>query len=458
MKKLCLLLGMVALLATACEKEDVVAPIEPQEDALADVIRIAQEGAAMLDDAETRSAVGRRIDHGRISCKINPATRAGESDDTLYYVVNYADNAGFAIVSANEEAPDGARLIAVTESGSYTAGETTENEGFNMYMELVERSAVTYGIKDSLIIQPEPISRNEEVVTYSPWSGVDPLLQVKWGQGKTSWYDDSWTKHENEYDPAYPYNKYCFDSDTNSILCPAGCVAVAIAQIMSYHRKPSSYMLTYDGSDRIIPLDWDALNSYVGGHYYNWTATAGDTIALWFREIGERADMRYTSDGSGTDIPWARESFATFGYDQLPAVDYNYATIQSELVSGRPVYVRGSRLEVKDNGTIEYPGHAWVADGYKVRTKTVEMYKVYSVIGGEQRELVEQVTSVHRYVHYNWGYDGDCNGFFKDNVFRMNNSSQEAGGYDNTGYDNNYNRNYTYEVLMITGINNNNTY
>lgn len=463
MKKLFLLIGMVVLLATACEKEESVTPFEPQEDPLAEVIRIAQEGAAMLGDAETRSAVGRRIDRSRISCKINPATRAGESDDTLYYVVNYADNAGFAIVSANEEAPNGARLIAVTESGSYTAGEQTDNEGFNMYMDMVESSNV-YGdlIIDTTLLKPERPKNSyyEDIVTYSPWYGVAPKLQVKWGQGSTSWHDDDLNHHNNEYDPSYPYNKYCYTIAGDSI-CPAGCVAVAIAQIMSYHRKPSSYMLTYDGSDRIISLDWNALNSYVGGYGYSWTASASDSIALWFREIGKRADMTYKPSGSSAFDSWARECFATFGYDQRLMIDYNYATIQSELASGRPVYVSGSRLEVNDNGSTEYKGHAWVADGYKTRTEYVETYEVFPSPFGEefdQRELRGQYSTTYRYVHYNWGYDGDCNGFFKDNVFRLNNASQEAGGYDNTGYYNGNNRNYMYNVLMITGINNSNTY
>ena len=201
MKNLFLLIGMVAFLATACEKEEMVTPFEQQEDPLAEVIRIAQEGAAMLGDAETRSAVGRRIDRSRISCKINPATRAGESDDTLYYVVNYADNAGFAIVSANEEAPDGARLIAVTESGSYTAGEQTENEGFNMYMDMVANSR---GIIDIPIIRDSlpNYDLGEEVIEdyYSDWTTVGPYIQVKWGQGK----------YNEGYDSDYPYNKYFY--------------------------------------------------------------------------------------------------------------------------------------------------------------------------------------------------------------------------------------------------------
>lgn len=311
MKKLCLLLGMVALLATACEKEDVVAPIEPQEDALADVIRIAQEGAAMLDDAETRSAVGRRIDHSRISCKINPATRAGESDDTLYYVVNYADNAGFAIVSANEEAPDGARLIAVTESGSYTAGETTENEGFNMYMDMVDASCNNNArdLRDSIFVPDN--SHYEDVITYSPWYGVDPLVQVKWGQGATEWWDDAWILHENEYNPAYPYNKYCYNASNQ--ICPAGCVAVAVAQIMSYHQVPESYVVNFDGSNRNMPLNWSDMATWIGGDDYVWTPSAGDAIALWFREIGQKLSMVYEPNGSRAD--YTNVPFAIFLWD-----------------------------------------------------------------------------------------------------------------------------------------------
>jgi hypothetical protein len=48
---------------------------------------------------------------------------------------------------------------------------------------------------------------------------IGPLLQVEWGQG-------------------YPYNKFCPDSGCTNYYghVPAGCVAVATAQIMSYHQ------------------------------------------------------------------------------------------------------------------------------------------------------------------------------------------------------------------------------
>ena len=219
-------------------------------------------------------------------------------------------------------------------------------------------------------------------------------------------------------------------------------------------------MLTYDGSDRIIPLDWTALNSYVGGYGYSWTASAGDAIALWFREIGKRANMTYKPSGSGAFDSWARECFATFGYDQRLMIDYNYATIQSELASGRPVYVSGKKLEVNDNGSTEYIGHSWVADGYKTRTEYVETYEVFPSPFGEefdQRELRGQYSTTYRYVHYNWGANGEYNGYFNDHCFQLNLESVEAGGYDNA-INGSLDDSYHYDVVMITGINNSNTY
>ena len=123
MKRLLYLLLVCGLFAV-CEQSEIVAPAQPLKASLADVIRIAQEGAAMLNDATSRTIITRRIDLNRINCRVKPATRANSATDTLYYVVNYADDAGFAIVSANENASDGARLIAVAEAGGYdnTAG------------------------------------------------------------------------------------------------------------------------------------------------------------------------------------------------------------------------------------------------------------------------------------------------------------------------------------------------
>ena len=64
--------------------DEAVSPdVEQQQDPVQSyVMRVAEEGIAMLGDAETR-AVRRRIDPNRIKPCITTATRSGESD-TLY--------------------------------------------------------------------------------------------------------------------------------------------------------------------------------------------------------------------------------------------------------------------------------------------------------------------------------------------------------------------------------------
>ncbi|MBQ8651904.1 MAG: C10 family peptidase [Alistipes sp.] len=433
MKRLFLLIGMVAFLATACEKEEMVTPFEQQEDPLAEVIRIAQEGAAMLGDAETRSAVGRRIDRSRISCKINPATRAGESDDTLYYVVNYADNAGFAIVSANEEAPDGARLIAVTESGSYTAGEQTENEGFNMYMDMVNGTRGIIGdVEIDSLPMPGLFDTIDVVEYYSPWVSQGPFLETKWGQGYKNVLLDKYVYNEN-----FPYNKYCYNSEGE--LCPAGCAAIAVAQIVAYHRYPTSFVVTFDGSNRTQVLNWNSILTHVGAPYNVCTCTSHDALALLIREIGKRSSMDYSPDGSSTTLQQARFAFSYLGYDQNMGQAYSFDLVKTDIDLNRPLYMRGY-------DTNEQGGHAWVVDGYKQRT---HYYNQYTITNGH-RVLTYSNTTTLKYIHINWGFDGRNNGYYRDNVFDLT----RAFEYDvNVNNDQTYN--FDYALQLMTGISHN---
>lgn len=423
---------MVAFLATACEKEEMVTPFEQQEDPLAEVIRIAQEGAAMLGDAETRSAVGRRIDRSRISCKINPATRAGESDDTLYYVVNYADNAGFAIVSANEEASDGARLIAVTESGSYTAGEQTDNEGFNMYMDMVNGARGIIGdVEIDSLPMPGLFDTIDVVEYYSPWVSQGPFLETKWGQGYKNVSLDKYVYNEN-----FPYNKYCYNSEGE--LCPAGCAAIAVAQIVAYHRYPTSFVVTFDGSNRTQVLNWNSILTHVGAPYNVCTCTSHDALALLIREIGKRSSMDYSPDGSSTTLQQARFAFSYLGYDQNSAQTYSYDLVKANIDLNRPLYMRGTDRT--------YGGHAWVVDGYKSR---IHYYNEYTIKNGV-RYLTYSRTSDLKYIHINWGYDGKNNGYFSNSLFDM----ARAYEYDSEYYNNQIYR-FDADLQLMTGISHN---
>lgn len=430
MRKFLLVFGWIIVSLTACQKDQTVAPVETLRDrALREVLRIAREGASMLEDDETtRSAFGRRIDPSGVTCRIVPGTRAGESADTLYYVVNYADEAGFALVAADERMAD--RLLAVTERGRYAAGERSGNEGFDLYVDLLEHSLKdTVLMRDSTYREPGKWCEIEDY--YSSWVAKGPYVTVRWGQGRTP------------YDPIYPYNKYCYSKYNQ--LSPAGCSAVVVAQIMSYHKKPGSYKITFDGSNRTKSIDWDALTACVDGWMFYWTEEAAEDIALLFREIGERADIEYAPGGSGTSPQNARHGFAAFGYDQNPARNYTFADVRKDLDAGRPLYMRGEADFVDANGNVNRAGHAWVADGYKFRYHYIHEYKDHDY----GREYFRNETIPCQYIHINWGYDGDNNGYFQDNVFDL------AKGYE---YDMPYydptSMHFKYNVWIITQIRN----
>lgn len=391
MKKIIYLFAFAALFV-ACEKEEMSTPLLSVEDPLAEVIRIAQEGAAMLDDAQTRSVVARRIDRSSISCKINPATRAGEADDTLYYVVNYADNAGFAIVSADENASDGARLIAVTESGSYTAGEKTENEGFNMYVDMLSAYFGEPSNKDSLLlIQPSPEYMGDSITEYtsyeySEWESVGPLVSVKWGQGT-------------------PYNTYCFTP--NNIQAPAGCVATAIAQIMTAHKFPQQLALTYDPHNgQSLTLNWNLMQTHVSSSSCSSMICNHDMIAKMFRQIGDLSQMEYDEHISTALPADVATAFRALGYQCSDIQSYAWTLVRDNLDIALPVFMGGF---YNNNGYI-MGGHAWVVDGYKLRFR----YLVHHDLLYNINTILDEVE--YHYLHINWGWDGQSNGYFRDDV------------------------------------------
>lgn len=101
-----------------------------------EVLEIAANASSMVapDGAENglSRGLGRVVDP---SCEVVPIGKAksrSAGDDALMYVVNYADNNGFAVVSANKNAPE---VLAVTEKGHFSSEENIEIEGFQIWLD-----------------------------------------------------------------------------------------------------------------------------------------------------------------------------------------------------------------------------------------------------------------------------------------------------------------------------------
>lgn len=395
-----------------------------------EAVQFAEQGIAIVDHAATtRASSPRRIIDSQ--CVTREVTRGGEQTaDTVMYVFNFADEAGFVVVSARS---DLSPLIAVTEQGNYTYGEPTGVEPFDDYMASVSSVIVP---KDPIIppldtLNGKPIFKTVEI---NELSQCEPLLKTKWGQEDI-------------------YGAYC----PNGI---SGCVATAMAQIMAYHKYPASITTIYSGypyADETIYFDWDKMLTHVksskidncGNSAYHYM------ISALMRQIGEEVFMSYADSGDSSalssNVPRA---FRALGYAcGSGSTLFSASSIYQNLDQKYPVYICGTPLGAP-------MGHAWVIDGYYDYRHGTEFYSYnYNYKPGSfdpdaQFEYnLDSSTVVHeRMLHFNWGYDGDCNGYFDLGVYKCNQGTEYDDPWANNGMD----MDYSQSLFIISYIKPNN--
>lgn len=301
------------------------------------------------------------------------------ADTAPYYVFNFGDNQGFVVISGDDSLTE---LIGYSREGSFSTENMPQNlkSWFGAYADYVEK--VQSG-------EATPIKRASEVGT----PVVDALVKTHWNQDE-------------------PFNRLC--PTVQNYLCPTGCVATAMAQVMKYYNYPeqgrgsTSYTDRYTGQTRHRDFsqstyDWDnMLNEY--NRYYDkdyniindYTETEAAAVAQLMLDCGAAVQMNYYPDGSGaidTDIPYGVATF--FGYksdaylrDSMTDLQF-INKIEEELGAGHPLIF---------NGSGSAGGHSFVVDGY----------------------------DSNGMLHVNWGWGGLSDGWFDINL--MNPDSLGIGG------------------------------
>ncbi|MDE5578647.1 MAG: C10 family peptidase [Alistipes sp.] len=434
MKRLCL--ASVLLLFIGCERNGIFPENTSIEDSTenynrgssakisyTEALESALQGIAMLESSPaTRSETSRSIDPTKVEYRIVSATRNGSGPDTLMYVFNFTDSAGFAIIAADRRAD---RLLAVTEKGCYIPGEPTGNPGFDWYMQCIE--AYLNNPPETRTITPSaPDNRISKIKTSRSISiRKGPFLTVKWGQKA-------------------PYNMYC--PVYNGQQCVAGCVAVAIAQIMTYYAYPSEISLTYkeaDVSSQI--LDWTAMKRHVRTETCNANdCTAHAAIGYLVREIGEQVYMNYGISASGADFGYVRNCFSHFGYTSAQQAAYKFDSIISSLNKAKLVCMKGSS---KNNGKTE--SHAWIIDGYQTITERSEIWSAPNENGPWTFEDVH--FSDYNYSHCNWGWNGLYDGYYSQDVFNIT-APYELDPLTGSSILKDHDYNFNLSLQMITNI------
>jgi len=358
---------------------------------------IAENAKGMFaDQSSTRSGHARVVDKESVRVICGNKTRSNSSNilDTLIYVVNYAHDEGFAIISANlgTEA-----LLGVTEMGNYDDA-IAKVDGFSLYMDLAKKY-----VKQVSRFNGDPFVEIETTLIDS----LNPLITVKWGQ-------------------KFPEGLYC----PNTI---AGCANTAAIQVCSYYEYPTSINLTFSQRERdSVNINWTEVKNHQKGcssyiSHTNCTASENShkVIAELARQCGVYSDSRYKHNGVvlSNDAPapysynnycsWSSASTSTYLADIIDMFEtlgyvrpqvYSYSSLQTRfpLSLGRLICMVGESLT---------SGHIWVVDGFKY---------YHDVITNHATEPATVTDSDRYYNHVNWGWNGISNGYFLDGVFTAN--------------------------------------
>jgi len=401
--------------------------------------------------------------------------------DTLIYVVNFDDSLGFAIISADTRI-DGP-ILAFTGDGSLM--DSIDNPGVSIFLEhledymlnsIIEAEQQKGSLIDSLIeklnietntkatspgIIPIPYdpSRTSEMTTTR--NKIGPLIRVEWGQGTP--LKNAWSYSSFGFNDSLKY-KDCKDKDgniKNNGRVLVGCVAVAVAQIMSYWNYPPKI------GD--YSFDWDKLNEYTGNYRLPYYPNAAQThidkappeiksqAANLMERIGNGVSMDYGCDGSSANKYSGPNFLVSNGFSlqsimltprglsQAVLTGYNSKTAIASMNRNEPLIVRGCSKKIRHKflGIKVYTSyencHQWVIDGYLERRTLVLLDNDFIVVNSYNSD----------YIHNNWGWNGNKNGYYKSGVF---NSGPGPDIYSDGTTKSGEDYNYQYEIEMTPYI------
>lgn len=299
-----------------------------------------------------------------------------KASNPLLYIFNVEEDGGFVIVSGDDSTD---AILGYATQGRYDESLLPENFRAWMQQTTAELEAYQRSAKDVALQTSGKMQAVKRVPVHAK---IDPLIITTWNQGNAnnaSNTDGVYNVHLPMIDGAYPCT---------------GCVATVGAQLMYYYRWPQAETESVPGytvsdseaqtSEALPPIQfqWDKMKTSYAFNDPNTDAV--NAVADLMLYCGYAAQMSYGINASGASSSTLAQGMAThFGYQDswrfVAREDYSISEwdelIYNELACARPVIYSGAY-----NG-----GHAFICDGY-------DGDGLY---------------------HFNWGWGGDYNGYFK---------------------------------------------
>ena len=359
-----------------------------QEKSLSDKYVIGQDEAVTIAlDAigkfDGSHGKGRSVSKSKtVNQVIAYSSEHSRSANISLYIVDFKEG-GFAVIPADSRATD---VYALSDDGEFDLS----NENFSYFMKMAE---------DYLKEEIDSVSSTESGISIAaeepnPDFGPEIYAKIEYNGRECYWYSESTQTTpfyllSTNWNQGEPYRRFCFtDNGENAV---AGCVPIAMAQIMAYHKKPESF------NGHTYYWNYLTQSSYVPTTSY-WA----DNVAYLVHDIGVNLDVNYGVEGSGATTSNAYLTFKNFGYS-ASLKNYALNEIISFMDNSRPIYISGTGGNTNTDGSTENVAHAWVLDGY-YKVTTVNTY--YDV---ETLDIVYNSNTVNHYLHCNWGWGtGNC--------------------------------------------------
>ncbi|MBD5204475.1 MAG: hypothetical protein HDS82_06370 [Bacteroidales bacterium] len=308
-----------------------------------------------------------------------------------YYIVNFADNSGFAVLSADD------RLLPVyafSTSGEIALEDTVTNPTLSYFFNnLLQQEADNVNINEILPVPGEP---------YLPATKLTIIAQPLLSEQVSLWNQES------------PYNDYC----PNKYL--VGCTALSIAQICSYFGKPQNFQFTENRTTKTIDLDWTILRN---AKSTDKTSTAA--IAKFLAYLGSKPmlNMTYGSSVSYIKTDTLKKSMPRtmqkLGFSRCEERKYNVQGAITLLKDSKiPLFIKsvfGTYTE-KDGKEVFTPykddGHVFIIDGIASKTLIVN-----NPIKSDPTLPNTYSSETFYYVHCVWGQKNHSNGYFYNPIY-----------------------------------------
>ncbi|MFP4459836.1 MAG: C10 family peptidase [Candidatus Zixiibacteriota bacterium] len=275
-----------------------------------------------------------------------------DSSGTRLYYLFIVEPKGYIAVSADDRMPP---ILAFSFTGNYFNFHGFKKNKNSKAKYLFDKISQNYystldKIPQDIIEDNKALwenyskMHNNFILDYFDFDQYGPWLNTEWNQGE-------------------PYNEYCPRDPSTWETSVAGCVPVALGQILNYWEFPYNFYLddsdSYSSSRTSPPISVNGSDANMDTIEYNGPHIFGptnDQIARLLFACGVSVGAQYSSEatsGNCSDSWFEEKGFS--GATMMFQPDIDWEEVENSMISGKVAYTAVDGEE----------GHAIVTDGYR---------------------------------------------------------------------------------------------